>query len=446
MKSSMLSRRRMLRGLLNGGAVSVALPFLDCFLDNNGMALAETGTALPVRFGTWFWAMGMNHSIWVPKKTGAGYDLGEELQALSDVKQHVNILSNYRILTDSRPNLDHWSGQIGIRCGAAPSTRDDIPNETLDVSIADRIGDTTRFRALYLAATGRPRDSYSYRSANAQNAPEISAVNFYKTMFGPDFRDPNSPTFTPDKDVMVRKSVLSAVMEGYGSLKNEIGAADRARMDQYFTSIRELEGRLALQLQKPPPAEACIVPKAVDKDLAVSSDWETVTERHRAMTDLLVWAIACNQSKVFNMFAFGADTTKQGVPSTHHITTHEELVDAQLGYQPIASWFTRRSMEGFAYFVSKFASVKEGDGTLLDRTLMFAHSDQSLAKTHSINGVPMMTAGKAGGRLKTGIHVDGRGEASSLVGFTMLQAMGVPTGVWGKDSMRVEQPIPEIFA
>lgn len=445
MKSS-ISRRHILRGMLGGGAVTVALPLLDCFLDNNGAALAATGTPLPVRFGTWFWGMGMNQSIFVPKKVGPDYDLGEEVAALKGVKQHVNILSNYRILTDSKPNIDHWSGQIGIRCGTAPGARGEVPNETMDVTIADRIGDATRFRALHLAATGRPRDSYSFRSVDAMNAPEVSAVNFYQTIFGPEFQDPNAPTFTPNKDIMVRKSVLSAVMEGYGDMKSSLGASDRERMDQYFTSVRELEGRLALQLQKPPPAEACSVPKTKNDELKVSDDWETVTQRNHAMTDVLVWALACNQSKVFNMFAFSGETTKQGLPSTHHTTTHEELFDDKLGYQPTASWFTRRSIESWAYLVNAFASVKEGDGTLLDHMLVFAHSDQALAKTHSINGVPMMTAGRAGGRIKAGIHVDGRGEASSNAGFTMLQAMGVPTGSWGRDSMRVEQPISEILA
>jgi len=439
------SRRRVLRGVLNGGAVTVALPLLDCFLDTNGTALAATGTPIPTRFGTWFWGMGMNNSVFIPKKVGADYDVPEELAALKDVKQHVNIFTNYRVLTDGRANLCHYSGQIGIRCGQAPAARGDVPNETLDVTIADRVGDGARFRAYHLAATGNPNDSYSFRSADAINAPEPSAVGFYQTMFGPEFLDPNAPTFTPSPKIMTRKSVLSSVLEQYADLKDKVGAADRERMDQYFTSVRELEGRLALQLQKPPPAEACSVPKAVEKASMVNSDWQNIQDRHKAMTDILVWAIACNQTKVFNMFYAGGETTKKGVPSTHHITTHEELVDAALGYQPHSSWFTRRCMESWAYFVNAFASIKEGDGMLLDRMLIFAHSDQELAKIHSVNGIPMMTAGKAGGRIKTGIHVDGRGEAASQVGFTMMRAMGVPTSEWGKGSMRVQSPVSEVM-
>ena len=79
------NRRRVLRGMLGGSAVSVALPFLDCFLNNNGTALAD-GTPLPVRFSTWTWGLGMNKNIFVPKKVGKGFDLPEEIEMLAPVR------------------------------------------------------------------------------------------------------------------------------------------------------------------------------------------------------------------------------------------------------------------------------------------------------------------------------------------------------------------------
>src|ERR1700722_15097798 len=88
-----LNRRRVLRGVLNGGAVTVGLPLLNCFLNGNGTALAS-GAPLPVRFGTWFWGLGMSKSVFVPKKVGAGFDLPEELVALKNVRDHVNLYTN----------------------------------------------------------------------------------------------------------------------------------------------------------------------------------------------------------------------------------------------------------------------------------------------------------------------------------------------------------------
>lgn len=79
--------------MLHGGAVTVGLPVLNCFLNDNGNAYAD-GTPLPVRYGTWLWGLGMSKNVFVPKKTGPGYDLPEELVALKDVRDHVNLYTN----------------------------------------------------------------------------------------------------------------------------------------------------------------------------------------------------------------------------------------------------------------------------------------------------------------------------------------------------------------
>src|SRR5690606_811668 len=100
-----------------------------------------------------------------------------------------------------------------------------------------------------------------------------------------------------------------------------------------------------------------------------------------------------------------AATVREGYEKTHHTETHEELADTELGYQPVVSWYTRQAMSAWAYFVEQLANFPEGDGTLLDNSVVFAHSDQSFAKIHSIEGIPMFTAGTAGGKLKTGLHI-----------------------------------------
>ena len=94
-----LNRRRVLRGVLNGGAVTVGLPLLNVFLNGNGDALAN-GKPMPVRFGTWFWGLGMSKSIFVPKTTGADYEITEEMEALKDVKKHFNVFTNLTAYRD----------------------------------------------------------------------------------------------------------------------------------------------------------------------------------------------------------------------------------------------------------------------------------------------------------------------------------------------------------
>lgn len=114
-----LNRRTALRGMVNGMAVAVGLPLLDAFLDGNGAAMAATGAPMPVRFGTWFWGLGVNPPRWYPSKIGADYDLKEELAAIAPLKHKVNILGDFSLPLDGRPNLPHISGGIGIRTGMA---------------------------------------------------------------------------------------------------------------------------------------------------------------------------------------------------------------------------------------------------------------------------------------------------------------------------------------
>ena len=407
---SKTSRRRVLRGMMNGAAVTLALPFLECFLNGNGNALAS-GAPLPTRFGTWFWGLGMTDKIFTPKKFGADYDLPEQIASWKDIKQHVNIYSHLNVTTDGRPVPCHYTGWVAVTTGEAPLNGSTYPRESIDVTIADVIGTTSRFRSLQLAATGNPRNTHSFRSTDAVNPPEVSAAELYEKIFGPEFKDPNSPNFTPDLGIKTRKSLLSALTEQSADFRRTIGSADKARLDEYFTSVREMEGRLALQLEKPAPAPVCHIPKALEKDFVVGIDTELLASRHNVMTDMLVMALACNQTNVFNMLYSDATaiTTRAGYSKVHHTITHEEPYDVKLGYQTDSAWFATRAMESFAYFVKAMANFKEGDGTLLDRSLVMAYSDLALAQVHSLTGIPIMTAGTASGRMKTGIHFDGKG-------------------------------------
>jgi len=439
------NRRRFLRGTLNGGMVSVGLPLLNLFLSDNGSAMAN-GLPIPQRFGTWSWGLGMSESIFVPKNTGANFDLPEEIAALAPVQEHINLYTNFHVFRDDAPNLCHHSGWVVLRSGTAPYTSENRPGETIDVSIARQIGNATRFKSLSATATGDVRDSFSYEGGNSVNQPEWSPLRFYNRLFGDDFQHPNAKTFAPDPSVLVRKSALSAVREDARKLEKSLGAEDRQRLDQYFTGLRDLENRFDLQLTKPDPREACVV-AAAPSDLPAGLDADLVSKRHRMLTDLMLMAVACDQTRVFNMFyasAFSA-TTRPGYDKPHHTATHEEAVDDALGYQPNTSWYTRRAMEEWAYYVGALANCKEGDGTLLDGALIYANTDQSFAKVHGIDGIPMFSAGSAGGRVKTGLHIDGGGSPGCRLGYTAQKLMGVELESWGTKSNTTSSDIGEIL-
>ena len=131
-------RRRVLRGMLNGGAVTLALPLLNCFLNENGTAMAS-GAPLPLRFGTWFWGLGMNAKVFVPKTVGANYDLPEELSALAPVYASTSTSTRTSTPCAIRRRTSATT-RDGSSC--APARRrlaaEDRPGETIDVTIVAR--------------------------------------------------------------------------------------------------------------------------------------------------------------------------------------------------------------------------------------------------------------------------------------------------------------------
>ena len=450
--STELRRRTVLRGMLNGSAIAVTLPFLDCFLDDNGTALAATGAPLPVRFGTWFWGCGMTPQRWIPKATGRNFTVTDmpELACVEPIRDRINILSGFDVKLDGATNRPHVTGNMGLVTGSTPLDPDKHDVHSLDVLIADAIGTNTRFRSLELAATGNPKDTYSRRGANNINPAEGSPAAFYTRLFGAEFRNPNAADFKPDPLVMSRLSVLSAVKESRQGLMSRLGSRDRARMDEYFSSIRQLEQQLQLQLEKPAPLEACAVQQR-PAERETGYEVFQVIENHKILAQLLATALACNQTRVFNMvFSDALSNLHHGgkeyqQAETHHNMTHLEIVDPKLGYQVRAAWYFERSMEAWVTFVQTLDAIREGDGTLLDHSLVFAHSDSSLARTHSLIGVPMMTAGTAGGRVRNGLHVSGGGDPVTRVGLTVQQVMGLPVDRWGTKSMEASKPVGEIL-
>jgi hypothetical protein len=440
-----LHRRTVLRGLFQGSAVGVAIPLLDFFLDNNGQAMAS-GAPIPVRFGTWFWGLGITEDRWKPTKLGRDYDVAFELKPIEPYRDKISILSGFDVLLDGKPNLPHASGGIGIRTGSAPS-KPEMPAPSFDVLVADRIGSQTRFRSLEISATRDAANSLSGRGEGSLNPAETSPLAFYNRLFGSEFVDPNKADFTPSATTMARRSVLSLVADQRKALEARVGARDRERLDQYFTSLRQTEQQLALQMEKPAPLKACAIPRKPQNTTPPNNQIEHVIENHKVMARLLAMALACNQTRVFNLnFNNGASSlTKAGSTISHHQLTHEEPVDAKLGYQPESTWFVERCMEAFGTFVDTLGQFKEGDGTLLDHSLIVAHSETNFAKEHTIDGIPVMLAGTAGGKLKTGMHINGGGSPASRVGLTVQQIMGVPIDTWGTESMRTNKVISEIM-
>jgi hypothetical protein len=442
---SWLSRRTVLRGAIGGAAVGVSLPLLDCFLDNNGTALAATGQRIPVRFGTWIWGCGFIPEKWVPATVGSEYLMPADLAPLEPYRDKLALFSGFDVKLDGVANKPHITGCLGLRTGI-PVPNENVKAPTLDVLIAQQIGKDTRFRSLEISTCGLKR-SYSYRAAGSPNPSETSPAMLYRRIFGEGFQDPNTVDFTPDTRIMARRSVLSAITDDRQKLMRTVGASDRQRLDEYFTSVRQIEQQLELQLQPPAPVKDFTRPASPEGD-GKGSEMSQVMETHRIMAELLAKALQVNQTRVFNVLF--SDTTsnlrREGETTTHHTLTHEEPVDASLGYQKEHSYFATQSMVAWKEFLDALNAIPEGDGTLLDNCLVLAHSDCSIAKSHAVEGIPAMIAGNGGGAIRTGYHLAGKGDSIARLGLSVQQAMGVQVERWGQLSMETNRTVTELVA
>ena len=446
------NRRSLMRGLLGGGGVCVGLPALDAFLNANGDAWAE-GAKLPTRFGTYFWGLGLTDTPtggtrWVPTKTGLGYEITPELESLKALKDKVSVFSGFRVVGDGRPNLVHWTGHASILTGIAPAGSTKFDGPTFDTKVADAIGGATRFKVLDVdASVSRKPVSYSTRTGNAFATAETTPLSLYERIFGEGFQDPNSDNWKPDPNIMLRQSVLSAITDQRQSLMANVGKADQIKLDQYFTSLREMENQLAIGLRKPEKCEACVVPPP-PKEPHRSASVDVVNGNTKAMAKLLAMAMACNQTKVFNFVhtAGSSETYIAGDSKIYHQITHDEPTDAKLGYQPMTSKIAGMVMAAFGDFLNEMDAIKEGDGTLLDHSLVMGFSDTGYAKIHAIENIPMFLAGGANGKHKAGQHIAMKGESVTRVSLTAQQIAGAPVGEFGAGGMKTSRSITEVMA
>ncbi len=443
-KNRKFTRRSLLRGAIQGSTVVMGLPILESFLNSNGTAFAD-GTELPPCFGSWFFGLGLTPGRWEPEVIGSNYELPEHVAALQPIKEKLNIFSGLQIFLDGKVNQNHISGAQGQMTGVVTRSAADY-DESFDAVIDKQFGANARFRTLEVACDGNASSGWTARGKNGKTPCQISPLELYRRIYGDGFIDPNQADFAPNPEVMVRHSVLSAVTEQRQKLMNSVSSDDRSRLDEYFSSLRDVEQKLAFELERPAPLPACSIPSMDVEEIGTMV--AQVQHTHKQFATLLSHALACGQTRIFHVTLGNAFSTLRlpGEPSAYHALTHEEPIDPELGYQPKCKVIGEQCMGFFVELLQALDSIQEGEGTLLDRSLVYAFTDHGEARLHSMKNLPVFTAGSAGGRLKTGLHISAEGDAATRVGFTIQKALGVVTNKWGVESNEVSTPFSEVLA
>lgn len=433
-----MSRRTLLRGLLSGAVVSVALPPLEAFLGVGKNAWAADG--FPRRFGIFFWGNGVLPERWIPANTGPGWTPSEQLMPLKDLAAKITVVSGLEVKVQNlKP---HGSGPGGLLSGTdlkIEGEDDSFRLPSLDQLIAAELGGTTVYRSIEAAvqpgASGR-----SYNGPGSLNPPEADPIALYMRLFGANFAAPGEE-LKIDPRLALRRSVLSAVSADAKRLEKRLGKSDKQRLAQHLDAIADLEKRLLTLEQDPPDFEGCDRPDEPGA-LPDIDGRPQMHARSNAMADLLTMAYACDLTRVASLWYSDpvSNVLYDDASAGHHQLTHDEP-----GEQPQVNAIVKSIMTDFAGFLERLDAVPEGDGTLLDNCAILATSDTSFARTHQIDEYPILIAGSAGGSLKTGLHHRSLSKANaSVVPLSLMQAVGSNATSFGEGDALVEAGLSEI--
>jgi len=411
MKTDLIPRRTVLKGL---GAV-MALPWLEAMGVQTGWAAGNTPAknAAPNRMAFLYVPNGVNMDGWRVGAEGAlPSKLPPILAPLNGVRDDFSILTGLAV-DKARPHGDgggdHARAMAAYLTGAQPRKTDGAnirAGMSVDQLAASRIGDRTRLASLEIGTeasklAGGCDSGYSciydsnlaWRSATQPMPKEVNPKLIFERLFGA-----GSDLERQRRDA-ARKSVLDAVREDFRELNSRLGAADQRKLDEYFTSVREMELRIAKsgnEGQKPLPVGA-LPPKGIP---------ESYAEHLRLLADLIVLAFQTDTTRVATFVLANEGSNRSypfiGVRDGHHSISHHGHDPVKLAKIQDINVFHSTQL---AYLLERLKSVKEGDGNLLDHSMIVYGSGNGDGDRHNHDDLPILLAGKGCGTIRQGRHV-----------------------------------------
>jgi hypothetical protein len=439
-----LPRRTFLRGL----GTAVALPVLDAMTPAFA-GPARTASNTPMRMAFAYVPNGIIMKDWTPAATGAEFELPRILEPLKQYKDRMLLLSglthnNGRALGDG-PG-DHARAAASFLTGVHPRKTfgaDIKCGISVDQVAAQAVGNKTRFASIELGCEdGRLvgncdsgyscaySNSISWRSESTPMPPEVNPRTVFERLFGT--ADASETPAARAKRERYRKSILDFVSEDTTELQKTLGPTDRRKLDEYLYGVREIEKRIErAETNAKDITPEMEVPEGVPAEFA---------EHVRLMFDLMTVAFQTDSTRVatFMIGREGSNRTYReiGVPDPHHGISHHRG-DAAL-IEKLAQ-INRYHMDQFAYFINKLANTPDGDGTLLDHSMVTYGSGISDGNRHLHHDLPVLIVGNANGSWKTGRHVQyAKDTPMTNLFLAMLDRMGVRAETIGDSNGMLE--------
>lgn len=441
MKDFTLSRRTMLRGL---GAL-MALPLLEQMVPS----VARAAESRPRRLAVFYVPCGINMDTWTPRGTGRDWPLSPTLRPLAPVKDEVLVLSGLSHEPGQPDGPGHHAAGTGafLSCVKVRKTRDAAnirAGISMDQLAARHLRPFTRLPSLELGIDGGDGTGScdaNFSCAYARNISwagptspmpkETSPRAVFDRLFAG--YDPDTTRAQLEKRQAYERSILDFVSEDARALKQRLGRTDQLKLEEYFTSVRELELRVEALNEQAPRCETGARPEQT----------EDVREKTKLMCDLMVLAFQCDLTRVATFMLGNARSDRVypflGLTGQHHTYSHHQHDPANLqALAKIDHW----EVEQFSYLLQRMKAVREGEATLLDNALVYFGSEVADGNSHGHADMPVLLAGRGGGAVVPGRHVRYSGSPPLANLFiSMLSTVGVDLSSFGDDGTG---PLPQL--
>jgi len=396
------------RTLLKGTGAALALPVLDAMLPRAAWAAPEM--LVRNRMAFIYVPNGAIMQSWIPEKIGSDFELPQTLSPLQSIKDDVLVLSglaqnNARALGDGAGDHARDSSCFLTAQHPRKSDSDIYVGTSIDQVAAKRHGHLTRLPSLELGLeAGRQAGScdsgygciyssnISWNSAATPMAKEIRPRAVFERMFG-DGEDPK----THARRNFFRQSILDFVSEDARRLNKSLGVTDRNKLDEYFTSVREVEQRIA---------RSSIPVDQIPEFALPDEEPKTFAEQVRLMYDLMVLAFQTDTTRICTLMLANSGSNRTyreiGVAEAHHQISHHQNDEGKMAsLQKI----DQHMIEQFAYFLNRLKQIQEGQGTLLDHSMLLYGSALADPNRHAHHNLPIVLAGHGNGTLQPGRHL-----------------------------------------
>ncbi len=425
----------------------MALPWLESIPVWGAVSTAAEGVAgaaanaLPKRFAALFMACGINSNHWWAKGSGQNMELGKSLEPMTPFKTKLNFING--LFNKKATGVGIHPGQTGnILSGVSLQKGSELRGGiTMDQVLANHIGEDTVQPSLVLGCeqpvTGYHETNFSMAYSSHiswQSATSPVPMEVYPSLAFDSLFD--------NRGNMRNKSILDRVQEEAAGLRREVSSSDKAKLDEYLTSVREVEKRV----QKMRTEQDKAVEKAEDKgrplftmDRPANGLPEDIREHMKLMCDIVALAFQTDKTRVATLLLCrdisGLFYPFLDLRTAHHPASHDDLSDA---YERVSRYYVSQ----LAYLCSRLEAMREGEGTVLDNSCLMFISNMTSGSKHDNSKLPILLAGGLGGTLETGrvLNYFDEGEekrkACSLY-LSLMDRMGVKLDKFGDADTRL---------